>query len=172
MAIGSALVGIAASVANVDAVLLVVAVALALGPLVALLKPFPQIAANELQPACDWPLPSVAGDGATGPVMVTIEYRAADGQGDALLAALAGVRLARRRTGAILWQAWRDAAAPERVLEQFVVGSWDDHLRQHARFTTRDQARLDAVRALTDPDGEPLVTHWLAGRADPAGYGR
>ncbi|MDW5598385.1 MFS transporter [Conexibacter stalactiti] len=167
MAIGSALVGIAAAASGVDAVLLVAAVALAAGPLVALRAPFPRIEAAELTPACDWPLPSLAGAdaagrAAAGPVLVTVEYRAAAGQADALLAALAGVRRARRRTGAISWRIWRDAAAPERVLEQFVVGSWDEHLRQHARFTTRDQARLDAVRALTDPATPPLVTHWTS----------
>ncbi|HST39585.1 MAG TPA: MFS transporter, partial [Conexibacter sp.] len=188
MAIGSALVGIATAATGVDSVLLVAAVALAVGPLVALRFPFPQIAAAELTPACDWPLPSVVGygaaataedaaagsdaaaarAGAAGPVLVTVEYRAAEGQADALLVALAGVRRARRRTGAISWRIWRDAAAPERVLEQFVVGSWDEHLRQHARFTTRDQARLDAVRALTDPAAPPLVTHWTSAAARPA----
>ena len=57
--------------------------------------------------------------------------------------------------------AWRDASDPGRILEQFVVASWDEHLRQHERVTQRDQARLDRVRALTDPDHPVTVTHWL-----------
>jgi hypothetical protein len=48
------------------------------------------------------------------------------------------------------------------VLEEFVVASWDDHLRQHERVTKREQAHLERVRELTDPDHPVTVTHWLA----------
>jgi hypothetical protein len=68
----------------------------------------------------------------------------------------------RRRTGAISWRAWDDASDPGRVLEEFVVASWDDHLRQHERVTKREQAHLERVRELTDPDHPVVVTHWLA----------
>jgi hypothetical protein len=40
-----------------------------------------------------------------------------------------------------------------------VVGSWTEHERQHARFTARDQARLEAVQNLGDRPA--TVTHWL-----------
>jgi Transmembrane secretion effector len=49
------------------------------------------------------------------------------------------------------WRAWRDGRDPSRILEQFVVSSWDEHLRQRERVITRDQGRLDRLRALTDP---------------------
>ncbi len=49
-----------------------------------------------------------------------------------------------------------------RILEQFVVASWDEHLRQHDRVTQRDQGRLDRVRQLSDPAHPVTVTHWLA----------
>jgi Transmembrane secretion effector len=42
-----------------------------------------------------------------------------------------------------------------------VVASWTAHLRQHERVTKRDQARLDRLAAMTDPDHPPGVTHWL-----------
>jgi predicted MFS family arabinose efflux permease len=55
-----------------------------------------------------------------------------------------------------------DAADPGRVLEQFVVGSWDEHLRQHERVSLRDQERLARIGAMTDPSSPPTITHWLA----------
>jgi len=54
-----------------------------------------------------------------------------------------------------------DAADPSRIVEQFVVASWDQHLRQHQRVTVRDQQRLDKIRAMTDPGYPPRVTYWL-----------
>jgi transmembrane secretion effector len=53
-----------------------------------------------------------------------------------------------------------DAADPSRIVEQFVVASWDQHLRQHQRVTVRDQQRLDKIRAMTDP--ATLQGHTLA----------
>ena len=71
-------------------------------------------------------------------------------------------RFSRRRTGATSWRAWQDASDLGRILEQFVVASWDEHLRQHERVTKRDQGRLDRIREMTDPGRPVTVTHWLA----------
>lgn len=49
-----------------------------------------------------------------------------------------------------------------KVLEQFVVASWAEHLRQHRRVTQRDQDRLDLVRGLTEAGQPATVTHWIA----------
>ncbi|HXP57785.1 MAG TPA: MFS transporter [Streptosporangiaceae bacterium] len=93
--------------------------------------------------------------------MVTVSYRPADGQRDQLLAALRDSRFSRRRTGATSWRVWQDATDPGLIVEQFVVASWDEHLRQHERVTRRDADRYAAVRALTDPAHPPVVTHWI-----------
>ena len=93
---------------------------------------------------------------------MTVEYFALAGNEDELMAALEGTRFSRRRTGASAWRLWRDSAEPSRILEQFVVVSWDEHLRQHERVTVRDQARLDHARSMTDPARPTTVTHWLA----------
>ena len=93
---------------------------------------------------------------------MTIEYRPTPGREQELVQALHKGRHARRRTGAISWRVWRDAADPGRVLEQFVVGSWEEHLRQHERVSVRDEQRLQDVTAMTDPSRPPTVTHWLA----------
>lgn len=78
------------------------------------------------------------------------------------MTALQRTRFSRRRTGATSWRAWQDASDPSRILEQFVVASWDEHLRQHERANKRDQGRLDRIRELTDPAHPVVVTHWLA----------
>jgi Transmembrane secretion effector len=97
----------------------------------------------------------------TSHVLVSVEYQARPGQEDELMTALKRTRFSRRRTGATSWRAWRDASDASRILEQFVVASWDEHLRQHERVTKRDQDRLDRVRQLTDPAHPVTVTHWL-----------
>jgi MFS family permease len=164
-AIGSAVMGVAAEHAGLTPTLTIAAVGLALGPLAGLAWRFRPLPPEDLLPAGDWPVPLLAaGQPPEGPVLVSVEYRARSGQVDELLAALARTRFARRRTGAIAWRAWRDAAEPSRVLEQFVVASWDEHLRQHDRVTKRDQDRLDLIRGLTDPAHPVTVTHWLAVR--------
>jgi hypothetical protein len=78
-----------------------------------------------------------------------------------LVAALRGARFSRRRTGAIDWRAWQDATDPDRVVEQFVVASWDEHLRQHERVSRHDVERLAKIRAMTDPGHPVTVTHWV-----------
>jgi hypothetical protein len=143
--------------------LTIAAAGLALGPLAGLAWRFRPIPPDDLLPAGDWPAPRLAaGQPPEGPVLVSVEYRALPGRDDELMTALARSRFARRRTGATSWRAWHDAAEPERILEQFVVASWEEHMRQHERVTKRDQDRLDRIRELTDPAHPVAVTHWLA----------
>jgi MFS family permease len=162
-AVGSAVLGVLAQHAGLTATFVTAAVALALGPLLGLRFPFQAIPPDELRPAGDWPAPPAPSDTAqpAGPVMVSVEYRPRAGQRGAMLAALRDTRFSRRRTGATSWRLWQDAADPGRIVEQFVVASWDEHLRQHDRVTHRDVGRLEQVRVLTDPDHLPVVTHWL-----------
>ncbi len=161
-AVGSAVLGVTAEHAGLSPTLLIAAAGLALGPLAGLRYRFQPIPPQELLPAGDWPAPYLAATGPpTGPVMVAVEYRARDGLAADLLAALEDARFGRRRTGASSWRAWQDAADPARIVEQFVVASWDEHLRQHGRVTVHDQERLDKIRAMTDPDHPATVTHWL-----------
>jgi MFS family permease len=161
-AIGSAVMGVAAQHFGLTPVLLAAAAGLALGPLAGLRWHFRVIDPAGLLPAGDWPAPQLTGvSPGGGPVLVTVEYRALPGREQDLMTALRQARFSRRRTGATSWRTWQDAADPARILEQFTVASWEEHLRQHERVTTRDAGRLDAVRALTDPARPPAVTHWL-----------
>jgi MFS family permease len=166
-AVGSAVLGLLAVRAGLTATLVTAAVALALGPLAGLRFRFQQIPPATLLPAGDWPAPPVitagSNDGAPagGPVMVSAEYWPRPGLRADLIAALQDARFSRRRTGATAWRVWQDAADPDRIVEQFVVASWDEHLRQHERITRRDAERFAKIRAMTDPGHPEVVTHWL-----------
>jgi predicted MFS family arabinose efflux permease len=170
-AVGSAVLGITAERVGLSPTLLIAAAGLALGPLAGLRYRFQPIPPQDLLPAGDWPAPHLAeGDPPAGPVMVSVEYWPADGLEDDLLTKLEETRFSRRRTGASAWRVWQDAADPSRIIEQFVVASWAEHLRQHDRVTGRDQERLNQIRALTDPSHPTTVTHWVTPqRGRPAG---
>jgi Transmembrane secretion effector len=162
-AVGSAIMGLIAASAGLSVTLTIAAAGLALGPLAGLRWRFRPIPPQELLPAGDLPAPHLAPDQRPdGPVLVSIRYVARPGLSDELMTALQRTRFSRRRTGATSWRAWQDASDPSRILEQFVVASWDEHLRQHERVTKRDQGRLDRIRELTDPAHPVTVTHWLA----------
>jgi MFS family permease len=162
-AVGAAVMGVAAEHAGLTPTLTIAAAGLALGPLAALRWRFRPIPPEDLLPAGDWPAPHLAEDQTPdGPVLVSVEYWAQPGLEEQLMTALQRTRFSRRRTGATSWRAWQDASDPSRILEQFVVASWDEHLRQHERVTKRDQGRLDRIRELTDPAHPVVVTHWLA----------
>jgi MFS family permease len=168
-ALGSAAFGVIAQNAGLTAALLAAAIGLALVTLAGVWLPFKAISPGDLLPAGDWPDPHLVSASATGgPVLVTVEYWPAPGRERDVIDALRAGRHARRRTGAVSWRAWRDAADPGHVLEQFVVGSWDEHLRQHERVSRRDLQRLEAIEAMTDPSRPTTVTHWLAPLDSPS----
>jgi hypothetical protein len=161
-ALGSAVLAIVAEHIGLSPTLVLATAGLALGPLAGLRYRFRPLNPDELVPAGEWPEPQLTGDGGPpGPVLVTFEYHAAAGREAELLAALEDARFSRRRTGASSWRLWRDSAEQDRILEQFVVASWDEHVRQRERVTKRDHERYAAIRALTDPARPPTVTHWL-----------
>ena len=161
-AVGSAVMGVLAERAGLSPTLAIAAEGLALGPLAGLRWRFRPIPPEDLLPAGDWPAPHLTtGQTPEGPVLVSLEYRARPGLEAELMTALHQARFSRRRTGATSWRAWQDASDPSRILEQFVVASWDEHLRQHERVTRRDQNRLDRIREMTDPARPVTVTHWL-----------
>jgi MFS family permease len=161
-AVGSAVLGITAEHLGLSPTFLIAGIALALGPLAGLRYRFQSIPPQDFVPAGDWPQPQLAADTSPiGPVLVSVEYHAVEGHAEEMVAALEAARFSRRRTGATSWRVWQDAADPNRVVEQFVVASWDEHLRQHERVTVHDQDRLDRVEALTDPKHATKVTHWL-----------
>jgi MFS family permease len=167
-AAGAAVFGVLAQHAGLGPAMLSASIGLALVALLGLRMPFKSIPPADLLPAGDWPDPQLVTEATpAGPVLVTLEYRPKPLLEREVIERLYAGRYARRRTGAVSWRLWVDAADPGRVLEQFVVASWDEHLRQHERVSRRDQQRLNQIAEMTDPSRPPTVTHWLA--AHPSG---
>ena len=118
----------------------------------------------DLRPARHWPEPHLVLDPKPddGPVLVTVEWHVAAQDAGAFREAMAPVGRSRRRTGARRWGLFQDGADPERFLEVWVVGSWEEHLRQHdERATVRDQQLEERARALARA-GDPEVRHLLS----------
>ena len=166
-ALGAVAFGALAQSAGLTTALLAAAIGLAFVALVGLRLPFKAIPPSDLLPAGDVPDPQLVDAAAPAlPVLVTVSYRPMPGCEQDLVEALYAARYARRRTGAVAWRMWHDAADPGHVLEEYVVGSWAEHLRQQERVSVRDQRRFDEINAMTDPSQPTTVTYWLAARAD------
>ena len=80
--------------------------------------------------------------------MVIVEYRIDIKHRRDFLAAIDRMSAERRRDGAYAWGVFEDAAEPGRFVETFLVESWLEHLRQHARVTQADRVLQDRVEAL------------------------
>jgi MFS family permease len=114
------------------------------------------------QPVSYWPQPQleVEPDRSVGPIVVTVTYTVAPDDEAAFVAAMEGVRRSRMRTGAVQWGLFRPGEHPDRMVEIYVVPSWDEHLRQHeGRLTGADQETEARARALSTVD--PEVAHLL-----------
>jgi len=67
----------------------------------------------------------------------------------------------------MLTQDSQDAA---RFVELFIVESWNEHHRQHGRWTKWDEEAWKKAVAMVAPGTEPKVSHLL--EADDGGRGR
>jgi MFS family permease len=88
------------------------------------------------------------------PVLITIEYRVPEENYDEFRDEMQRLGRSRRRTGAERWSLYQDAHDPNRFVENFLVGSWDEHIRQLAeRQTAFDIGLQQRVLRLTE-DGK------------------
>ena len=118
---------------------------------------------GEPAPRCRWPPAPVPGDrAASGTVLVTVEYRVDPADAAAFADAMAEVRSFRMRDGAQRWDLFSDPVSPGRYLESFLVGSWTEHLRQHARLTEADRMVEERARRFHVGSQPPLVSHYVA----------
>jgi hypothetical protein len=117
----------------------------------------------DLTPSMHWPAPIVSQDVAEdrGPVLVTVEYRIDPKTREIFLAAIDRLGNERRRDGAYAWGVFQDAAEPGRFVETFLVESWLEHLRQHARVTNADRLLQSEIQRC-HLEGTPKVTHMIA----------
>src|SRR5205823_7876086 len=125
------------------------------------------------EPAAYWAPPRLAvePDPDAGPVVVTLAYTVAPEDEDEFRAAMLPVRRSRLRSGAVQWGLFRDGEVPDRLVEAYVVPTWQEHMYQHDhRLTGTDQEIELRARALSRTD--PEVAHLLPiDGTDPRGLG-
>jgi MFS family permease len=120
----------------------------------------------DISPWNHWRMPALVKDLDValedGPVLVTVEYFVDARHVNAFVDAMREYEDVRRRDGASRWGIYRDTEVLDRYVETFVVDSWAEHLRQHARFTQADRTLEDRIRTFVR--GEPKVQHLIDAR--------
>jgi hypothetical protein len=112
----------------------------------------------DLTPWSPWHAPVVGAElELDAPVLVTVEYDVLPGHTADFLAAIREFGRIRRRDGASRWGICRDLEISGRYVETFIVGSWDEHLRQHERMTRADSGIEQKLRGFVSRD--PAVHH-------------
>jgi predicted MFS family arabinose efflux permease len=157
---GSALWGSVAEHVGIPRALLVAALALALGLLVAARYPVGFGEGLNLAPSSR-PIPVVVNEpqAEQGPVLVTVEYRIDPQRTAEFTSAMLELGRIRRRDGAVDWGLFEDVAEPGRYVETFMVESWAEHLRQHERGTVADSQIWERARSFHLSDTPPTVSH-------------
>lgn len=163
-AVGSVTWGALATRTSTSVSLTVVAVGLAgaLGLSSRRHKLTPQVT-MDMTPASHWQEPDLSLEpDPHRPVLVTIEYHVAPENHEAFRAAMQRLGRSRRRTGAERWSLYQDAADPDRFVENYLLDSWEEHMRQHyERQTNQDVAIQEQALALTENGEAPRAQHLI-----------
>ena len=72
-----------------------------------------------------------------------------------------------RRERGFEWAVFQDASDPTRYLEEFLVESWAEHLRQHERFSVTDRELEERVRSEHVGDTPVHASHHIYARRPP-----
>ena len=95
---------------------------------------------------------------------MTVEYRSTAPTATTSSQAAEELGRVRRRDGAFRWNVFEDLQRPGVYLETFLVDSWEEHLRQHGRFTVSDVELEQRVQAFHRGEEPPVVRHLLRAR--------
>lgn len=124
----------------------------------------------DLSPWNHWRMPvvieDVGSDSEKGPVLVAVEYTVVPTRRAEFVDAMHEYGRTRRRDGAYHWAIFRDTEVADRYLEIFLVNSWAEHLRQHARQTQADRELEGRISGCIS--GEPRVRHLIDAHATEA----
>ena len=93
-----------------------------------------------------------------GPVLILVEYRLDGEDTDDFLAAMAELRIVRRRLGGTRWGVFQDVTSHGKFFETFLVPSWQGYLLQRAHYTKADRQVEERAFAFHQGPGEPKVT--------------
>ncbi len=118
----------------------------------------------DLSPSLHWSEPTVVSEPGPeqGPVLVIVEYLIDPERRGEFMLAMKEVERVLKRDGATRWGLFADPARPGRYMETFLVESWAEHMRQHARVTIEDRAVNERARSFHLGDSPPSVTHLVA----------
>ncbi|MEV4277412.1 MFS transporter [Actinoplanes xinjiangensis] len=164
-AVGALVWGVLSDVWGLTAAHLVAVALMLAGAVTLRWWPLRDTSGLDRDPAVFWPEPHLEldPDDHDGPVVVVASYPVSADREEAFTEAMQGVRRSRLRTGAIRWGLFHDGERAGRIVEVYVVPSWDEHLRQHTgRLTGAD--RDIEERALALADGPAEVSHLLSVR--------
>ena len=164
MAVGSAVWGLVAERAGIPLALVGASAGLVVGLAAALLFPLRAGEELDLDPSLHWSEPNFMSEvePERGPVLVTVEYLIDPARAGEFAEAMREFERILRRDGAMRWGLFADPSRPGHYLETFLVESWAEHLRQHARVTNEDRAVQERVRSFHLGDSPPVVTHLIA----------
>lgn len=163
LAVGSLAWGLLTGATDVRLALSCAAVGIVGGVVLGRGLPLAPAESADLSPAGRWPDPSVDLEPRPedGPVLVTVEYEVDAADAEHFVAAMDEMGRVRRRDGAYRWSLFADLERTDRYLETFVVDSWQEHLRQHGRFTVADLEIEQRARSLHRGERPPVVRHML-----------
>ncbi|MDC4224159.1 MAG: MFS transporter [Candidatus Manganitrophus sp.] len=163
MMAGSLLWGSVAEQLGIPGAMMLAALGLLLGWIITARRPLPSSEEVDLTPSLHWVEPVLIGKARPeqGPVLVTVEYQIDLQRADEFKRLMRELARIRRRDGALRWGLYRDTAAPGRYLETFLVASWAEHLRQHARVTVDDRQVEERVHAIHIGALPPIVSHFI-----------
>lgn len=149
---------------GVSAALISAGIGLLTGCAAVFIFPLRGIDSLDVNPTEYWPHPDVSSelDSDNGPAFVTVEYYVEPGQANEFLRAMTDLGRIRRRDGAVQWGLFVDATDHKRYLEEFLVESWLDHLRQHERVTASDRRVQERVRSFHSGPERPRVSHYVS----------
>jgi hypothetical protein len=162
-AIGGLAFGAVAQASSVSDAFMAISACLLVGSLLTWRLALPRAISADVEATEPWALPEVR-DPEAGPVMVTVTWAVQPERLDDFLALAGELRRLRRRTGAGSWRLYRQAEDEYELIETFIVGSWAEHERQHARMYPSDTGVLDRLDQTLLPGRPRLVNHSLAVR--------
>jgi hypothetical protein len=163
LAAGSLAWGLLTGATDVRLALTVAAAGIVVGVAFARRWPLAGSERADLTPAGQWPDPTVDVEPRPddGPVLVTVEYEIDAADAERFVEVMDELGRVRRRDGAYGWRLYADLERAGRYLETFVVDSWQEHLRQHGRFTVADLEVEERAKSLHRGERPPAVRHLL-----------
>ena len=107
-----------------------------------------------------------------GPVLILVEYVLDGDDVDDFLAAMANLRIVRRRLGGTRWGVFQDVTTFGKFFETFLVPSWQGYLLQREHYTKGDKEVEDRAFAFHRGPGEPAITRLVHPEAVEAARAR